>query len=58
MPEEIPERIVVAGPVRALWAISRTGVVSVEVKYSVIRLKTCPSATPANTAQKTFRLWM
>ena len=37
-PELMPESTVVAGPVRAASAISRTGVVSVEVKYSVRRL--------------------
>ena len=34
----MPESTVVAGPVRAASAISRTGAVSVEVKYSVSRL--------------------
>ena len=33
----MPESTVVAGPVRAASAISRTGVVSVDVKYSVSR---------------------
>ncbi len=37
-PLEIPERIVVAGPVRVDAAISCTGCVSVDVKYSVRRL--------------------
>src|SRR5215831_580677 len=39
-PDEMPESTVVAGPVRADSAISRTGAVSVDVKYSVRRLTT------------------
>ena len=35
-PMEMPARVVVAGPVRAASAISRTGGRSVEVKCSVI----------------------
>ena len=54
-PEEIPARTVVAGPVRAASAISRTAARSVDVKYSVMRLATWPRATPMSTAQKTFR---
>ncbi len=34
-PDAMPESTVVAGPVRAASAMSRTGVVSVDVKYSV-----------------------
>src|SRR5579883_757913 len=55
-PELTPDRTVVAGPVRAASAISLTGDLSVEVKYSVIKLSSWPSTTPANTAQKTRRL--
>jgi len=47
---------VVAGPVRADSAISRTGAVSVDVKYSVMRLATWPSPTPTATAKKIFQL--
>jgi hypothetical protein len=39
-PEENPLRIAVAGPVRVASAISLTGRVSVDVKYSVKRLTT------------------
>src|SRR5437764_10587050 len=56
-PDEMPESTVVAGPVRADSAISRTGDVSVEVKYSVMRLAAWPSTTPDSTAQKIRRLW-
>ena len=42
----MPESTVVAGPVRAASAISRTGAVSVEVKYSVSRLTTWASTRP------------
>ena len=48
---------VVAGPVRADSAISRTGLRSVEVKCSVIRLAASERPTPVSTAQKTLRLW-
>ncbi len=47
----------VAGPVRAASAISCTGAVSVEVKYSVMRLATWARTRPATTAQATRRLW-
>src|SRR3954464_2619390 len=49
-PEEMPDSTVVAGPVRAASAISRTGAVSVEVKYSVMRLATWASTRPVTTA--------
>src|SRR5436305_3748996 len=49
-PDEMPDSTVVAGPVRADSAISRTGAVSVDVKYSVMRLATCASTRPATTA--------
>jgi hypothetical protein len=49
-PDEMPDRIVVAGPVRVASAISRTGAVSVEVKYSVIRLATWARTRPTTTA--------
>ncbi len=52
-PEAMPESTVVAGPVRAASAISRTGRVSVEVKYSVSRLTICASTRPITTAAKT-----
>ncbi len=55
-PEEMPERTVVAGPVRADSAISRTGAVSVEVKYSVSRLTTWARTRPMTTAHATLRL--
>ena len=48
----MPDRIVVAGPVRVAWAISWTGCVSVDVKYSVSRLTTCASTRPITTARK------
>jgi hypothetical protein len=35
-PDDVPDRTTVAGPVRADSAISRTGRVSVDVKYSVM----------------------
>ena len=56
-PMEMPESTVVAGPVRADSAISRTGLRSVEVNCSVIWLATRESTTPVSTAQKTFRSW-
>ena len=49
-PEEMPASTVVAGPVRAASAISCTGVVSVEVKYSVIWLATWARTRPTTTA--------
>ncbi len=54
-PEEIPERTVVAGPVRVLSAISWTGLDSVEVKYSVNRDATWARIRPATTAANTFQ---
>src|SRR5581483_536063 len=54
-PEEVPERTVVAGPVRAASAISRTGSRSVDVKYSVRWLTTCASTRPTTTAPKHFQ---
>ena len=42
----MPESTMVAGPVRVASAISRTGAVSVEVKYSVRRLSTWASTRP------------
>ena len=57
MPELMPASTVVAGPVRAASAMSRTGDVSVEVKYSVMRLATWASTRPETTAQATLRLW-
>ena len=57
-PRLMPDSTVVAGPVSVDSAISFTGVRSVEVKYSVIKLATSASATPMTIAQKTFRLWM
>ena len=54
-PIEIPASTVVAGPVRVASAISRTGLCSVEVKCSVMRLATFASTTPTSTAQKTLR---
>src|SRR2546427_462676 len=53
----MPDSTVVAGPVRAASAISWTGAVSVDVKYSVRRLTNWASTRPATTAQKTRRLW-
>ena len=44
-----------AGPVRADSAISCTGSVSVDVKYSVSRLTTWASTSPATTAPKHFQ---
>ncbi len=55
-PIEMPASTVVAGPVRVASAICRTGLRSVEVKFSVIRLATFASAMPMSTAQKTFKL--
>jgi len=56
----MPESTVVAGPVRAASAMSRTGVVSVDVKYSVRRLNACastrPTTTAASTRQPTFEI--
>jgi hypothetical protein len=49
-PMAMPARVVVAGPVLADSAISRTGVRSVEVKYSVIWLATSIRITPVRTA--------
>src|SRR5436305_9329574 len=49
-PDEMPESTVVAGPVRADSAISLTGAVSVDVKYSVIRLATWARTRPTTTA--------
>ncbi len=49
-PMAMPARTVVAGPVRADSAISRTGLRSVEVKCSVIRLATSIRTTPVRTA--------
>ena len=48
-----PDSTVVAGPVRAASAISRTGDLSVEVKYSVSLLTTWARTRPATTAQNT-----
>ncbi len=56
-PELMPASTVVAGPVRAASAMSCTGVVSVDVKYSVMRLATWASTRPDTTAQATRRLW-
>ena len=53
----MPARTVVAGPVRAASAISRTGDVSVDVKYSVMRLATWARTRPVTTAQKIRRSW-
>src|SRR2546423_4225427 len=53
-PELMPESTVVAGPVRAASAISRTGRVSVDVKYSVSRLNSWASTKPDTTAPKHF----
>jgi hypothetical protein len=49
-PDEVPESTVVAGPVSAASAMSRTGVVSVDVKYSVMRLATWARTRPTTTA--------
>ena len=49
-PRAMPARVVVAGPVRADSAISRTGLRSVEVKCSVIWLATSMRMTPVSTA--------
>ena len=54
-PELMPESTVVAGPVRADSAISRTGARSVEVKYSVRWLTTWASTRPITTAPNTFQ---
>ena len=50
-PMAMPASTVVAGPVRADSAISRTGLRSVEVKCSVIWLATRARMTPVRTAQ-------
>ena len=50
MPIAVPASTVVAGPVRAASAMSCTGRVWVEVKYSVMRLATWASTRPATTA--------
>ena len=47
-----PDSTVVAGPVRAASEISRTGEFSVEVKYSVSRLRAWASNRPTTTAAK------
>ena len=50
-PELMPESTAVAGPpVAADSAISCTGLVSVDVKYSVMRDATCASTRPPTTA--------
>jgi hypothetical protein len=49
-PDRGARQHVVAGPVRAASAISCTGRVSVEVKYSVMRLTTWASTRPTTTA--------
>ena len=51
----MPDSTTVAGPVRVDSAISRTGAVSVQVKYSVRRLSTCASTRPVMTAPKHFQ---
>ncbi len=51
----MPERTVVAGPVRADSAISCTGANSVPVKYSVSRLTNWARTRPTTTARKTFQ---
>ena len=58
-PDAMPESTVVAGPVRAASAMSRTGVVSVDVKYSVSRLSAWASTRPMTTAPNTRQpmLW-
>ena len=48
----MPESTTVAGPVRDASAISRTGAVSVDVKYSVSRLSAWASTRPTITAPK------
>ena len=50
----MPESTTVAGPVRVASAISRTGAVSVPVKYSVRRLSAWASTRPVITAPKHF----
>ncbi len=60
-PLAIPASTAVAGPpVDADSAISRTGLVSVEVKYSVMRDAICASTSPAttepNNRQPTFEI--
>src|SRR4051812_6865106 len=54
-PELVPERTTVAGPVRVASAISRTGAVSVDVKYSVRRLSTCARTGTGRAAPKHFQ---
>src|SRR2546430_17729447 len=51
----MPDSTVVAGPVRAASAISRTGEYSVPVKYSVRRLTIWARTSPTTTAAKTLR---
>ena len=51
----MPDSTTVAGPVRVASAISRTGAVSVDVKYSVRRLRPCASTRPMMTAPKHFQ---
>ena len=51
----MPESTTVAGPVRDASAISRTGAVSVEVKYSVRRLRAWARMRPTTTAPKHFQ---
>src|SRR6478736_1219925 len=48
----MPDSTTVAGPVREASAISRTGLVSVEVKYSVRRLSAWARTRPTMTAPK------
>ena len=55
-PMAIPERTVVAGPVRADSAISRTGLRSVEVKCSVIWLRASDKDDPGETAQNSLQV--
>src|SRR5215467_11687216 len=65
-PDATPASVAVAGPpVAADSAISRTGLVSVDVKYSVMRDATCASTNPATTAPNmrhctldTLPLWL
>ena len=54
-PAAVPDRIAVAGPVRVLSAISRTGAWWVAVKYSVRRLTPWASTRPITTAPKQRR---
>ena len=50
MPDDVPASTVVAGPPAVASAISCTGAVSVDVKYSVIRLTTWARTSPTTTA--------